>query len=88
MRRMSVRKVLVLIGLTMTTLTAPAWGQYESKGQGRTCSYSFSYTPIYQFETDLNRGGRFDVSRHYLRLNFVRPINRKLKLGLGLGYDF
>ena len=87
MRRMSVRKVLMLIGLTMTTLAPPAWGQYESKGQGRTCSYSFSYTPIYQFETDLDRGGRFDVSRHYLRLNFVRPINRKLKLGLGLGYD-
>jgi hypothetical protein len=88
MRRMSVRKVLMLIGLTMTTLAAPAWGQYESREQGRTCSYSFSYTPIYQFETDLDRGGRFDVSRHYLRLNFVRPINRKLKLGLGLGYDF
>jgi hypothetical protein len=42
---MSVLKVLMFIGLTMTTLAAPAWGQYESKGQGRTGSYSFSYTP-------------------------------------------
>ena len=29
-------------------------------------SYRFSYTLIYQFETDLDSGGNFDVRRHFL----------------------
>jgi hypothetical protein len=33
--------------------------------------YSFSYTPIYQFETDLDSGGSFDVQRHFLRFDIA-----------------
>jgi hypothetical protein len=56
--------------------------------QGAPVYYSFSYAPIYQLETDLEGGGKFDVSRHFFRFDVLRPINRQLRIGLGLAYDF
>jgi hypothetical protein len=50
--------------------------------------FSFSYAPIYQFETDLKGGGKFDVSRHFFRFDVLRPVNRQLHIGLGLSYEY
>jgi hypothetical protein len=50
--------------------------------------YSFSYTPIYQFETDLDSGGSFDVQRHFLRFDIARFIDRQWTVGLGLSFDY
>ena len=50
-------------------------------------SYSFSYTPLYQFNTNLNEGGNFDVNRHFFRFKTFATLNRKTSIGLGLGYD-
>lgn len=50
--------------------------------------YSYSYTGIHQFQTDLDVGGSVTVNRHFLRLNAVRPANRNLMIGLGLSYDY
>jgi hypothetical protein len=87
MPQLSSRTVLMHICLSIAMLAAPARGQDENTGRAGVSGYSFSYTPIYQFETDLDRGGSFDVTRHYLRLDVVRPVNQELRLGLGLGYD-
>jgi hypothetical protein len=51
-------------------------------------SYKFSYTPIYQFETDMDIDGSFDVQRHFFRFDMTRIINRQWTVGLGLGFDF
>lgn len=51
-------------------------------------SYGFSYTPIYQFDTDLDIGGSFDVQRHFLRFDATRIINRQWAVGLGLSFDY
>ena len=48
----------------------------------------FSYTPIYQFETDLDSGGSFDVQRHFLRFDASRFIDRHWTVGLGLSLDY
>ena len=48
----------------------------------------FSYTPIYQFETDLDSGGSFDVQRHFLRFDVSRFIDRHWTVGLGLSLDY
>lgn len=47
----------------------------------------FSYTPVYQYETDIDQGGSFSVDRHLLRLDFSNFINRQTGVGLGLHYD-
>jgi hypothetical protein len=69
----------------------PADGQAaagEKKGVAPRKSYRFSYTPIYQFETDLESGGRFDVWRHSLRFDISRVIDRNWAVGVGLGFDY
>ena len=50
--------------------------------------YTLSYTPLYQFETDMDAGGKFDVQRHFLRFGTTRFINRNWMVGLGLGFDY
>jgi hypothetical protein len=53
-----------------------------------TYSFSFSYTPIYQFETDLDVGGEVDVERHFLRFDVTRIVDRHWIVGLGLSFDY
>ena len=77
---------LLLIGGPLGLCPGAAWGQ--DKAGIPSFRYSFSYTPLYQFETDLDRGGSFDVSRHYLRFGITRPIRPNLRIGLGLSYDY
>ena len=48
--------------------------------------YQFSYTPIYQFKTDLDSGGEFDVQRHFLRFDVSRFIDRNWIVGIGLSF--
>jgi len=57
------------------------------RGRSKTSS-RFSYTPIYQFETDLDSGGKFDVQRHFLRFDISRFIDRHWAVGLGLSFDY
>jgi hypothetical protein len=56
-------------------------------GRSKT-GYRFSYTSIYQFETDLDSGGSFDVQRHFLRFDISRFIDRHWTVGLGLSLDY
>ncbi len=77
----------MIIALSLTVFMEPAWGRNDGEGQSASFHYSLSYSPIYQFEADLDDGGSFDVSRHYLRLNITRSVASNLRLGLGLSYD-
>jgi hypothetical protein len=62
---------------------------YESSSTlPSTIRYQFSYSPIYQFETDMDVGGSFDVQRHFLRFDMTRIINPQWAIGLSLGFDF
>ena len=86
------RIVFLIIALTSITmiLGRPAIGQAadgERKGVPKT-TYRFSYTPLYQFETDLDGGGKFDVKRHFLRFNITRIIDRNWAVGVGLRFDY
>ena len=85
MRRGLVLTALILTAAALPIDFEPARGQEKENG---TLSYSFSYTPIYQVETDLDRGGSFDVSRHYLRFDIMRSFKPNLRAGLGISYDF
>jgi hypothetical protein len=63
-----------------------AFGQPDQKTKGNT--YSLSYSPVYQFDTDLDNGGSFSVQRHYLHFSGTRELSRKLKAGVSLNYEF
>lgn len=88
MRRFTLLTALMMIGFTMLLLIEPVWGQNQGEGRNAGFNFSFSYTPIYQFETDLDKGGSFDVSRQYFNFEIMRPVGQKLRMGLGLSYEF
>ena len=71
-------------------VTGRASAQSTDSGEGSRSktSYRFSYTPIYQFETDLDSGGSFDVQRHFMRFDISRFIDRHWTVGLGLSLDY
>ena len=60
----------------------------EKRAEPKKMHYRLSYTPLYQFDTDLERGGSFDVHRHFLRFDVSRIIDRNWMVGLGLGFDY
>ncbi|MBU1138777.1 MAG: hypothetical protein KKA76_07365 [Proteobacteria bacterium] len=67
---------------------AEAQSNSTEKGGSSKTGYSLSYTPIYQFETDMGKGGQFDVQRHLLRFNISRSIEKRWTVGLGLSFDY
>jgi hypothetical protein len=62
-------------------------GDAGEKGRPKA-GYRFSYSPIYQFDTDLDSGGSFDVQRHFLRFDMARFIDRHWTVGVGLSVDY
>jgi hypothetical protein len=93
--RMTPSRLIMVIWvpwLVLATMALPILADAQSsdsgaKGQSKT-GYRFSYTPIYQFETDLDSGGQFDVQRHFLRFDISRFIDRRWMVGLGLSFDY
>jgi hypothetical protein len=59
----------------------------ESRDTGRTV-YSFSFSPIHQFETDFGQGGSFSVQRYGFNFGTSTPVTNSLRAGISLGYEF
>lgn len=73
-----------LLCLFFLLLAAPSFAAQDPAAL-RT---SITYTPVYQFETDIDSGGSFRVDRHFLRLDFLKPLSRQTQIGLGVHFDF
>jgi len=89
--RSSFMKFVILFSVLISTLISSVTVSAQDKkaeNQKIPVYYSFSYAPFYQFETDLEGGGKVDVSRHFFRFDALRTVNRQLRIGLGLAYDF
>ena len=88
--------IFMLLGVsTILTVMAVAASAHAQSGEPGSAipdipktRFSFSYTPVYQFETDLDIGGEFDVERHFFRLDVTRLVNRQWAVGLGLSFDY
>lgn len=63
--------------------TAPADG-----AQRPPIRFSVSATPVHQFESELDDGGRYQASHFFLRAEATMPVNRKLLLGLGASLEY
>jgi len=81
--------IIVVTSIPMI-LGRPAIGQAADGDRNRApqTNYRFSYTPIYQFGTDLESGGKFDVRRHFLGFGISRGIDRNWAVGVGLRFDY
>ena len=86
MKRFSLLLWLLLCGQLSLSSVEPAWGQLRREDANSSTAYSFSYSPIFQFESDLDGGGRFDVNRHYFAGGVKKQVNRKLRLGFAVSH--
>lgn len=88
-RRFFPSLLLFALALVLTAVsTQAAEPSISSKKKGPSSGYKLSYTPIYQFNTDMDAGGKFDVQRHLIRFGTNRFINRNWMVGLGMGFDY
>jgi hypothetical protein len=74
----------LLLGLLAPGVQAQPVG---SKEPGRT-SYSLTFSPIYQFDSDFDHGGSFSVQRYAINFDASKPVTNSLRAGVSLGYDF
>ena len=47
-----------------------------------------SIWPVYHFESDIDRGGRYGVQRYGFNIDTSTPLTDTLRAGISLGYDF
>ena len=87
---MAANRLLPYLIVLFMTIAAPfiVLASGPPQAAGSKTGYRFSYTPIYQFETDLDAGGSFDVQRHFLRFDASRFIDRHWMVGVGLSLDY
>ena len=58
-----------------------------SRDTGQTF-YSFSFSPINQFESDFGQSGSFSVQRYGFNFDTSSPVANSLRAGISLGYEF
>jgi hypothetical protein len=86
----SLLKLLMI--LVLMAMAGPADAQPADSDSAQSVppqtGFSFSYTPLYQFESDLDSGGQFDVQRHFLRFDVNHFVSPHWMVGLGLSFDY
>ena len=50
--------------------------------------FSISAFPLYQFDTDLEGGGDYNVKRYFFRFDAGQQMTTDIKAGIGLSYDY
>ena len=91
MIRYGVVSVLLFVCVTFMVVSTPASAQDKKQdylSQRARTVYSLSYTPVYQFESNLDGKGTFNVNRHYFNFGVMQPFSRNFRMGLGFKYDF
>ena len=83
----------IFLTLFCTALAAslvPAFASAQPAGARDTdrTVVSLSLTPVYQFESDFDRGGRFSVQRYGANVDTSSPVTPSLRAGISLGYGF
>ena len=74
--------------LLFTIFTPGAQAQPAGPRDMNRTVYSFSFSPINQFESDFDRGGSFSVQRYGFNFDASKPVTNSLRAGISLGYDF
>jgi hypothetical protein len=79
----------VLSAVLLLALLIPcAHAQPAGPRDANRTVYSFSFSPIYQFESDFDHGGSFSVQRYGFNFDTSTPVTPSLRAGISLGYEF
>ena len=74
--------------LLLTTFSSGAQAQPAGSRDTSRTVYSFSFSPINQFESDFGQGGSFSVQRFGFKFDTSTPVSNSLRAGISLGYEF
>ena len=74
--------------LLFTTFSPGAQAQPAGPRDTNRTVYSFSFSPINQFESDFDQGGSFSVQRYGFNFDTSTPVATSLRAGISLGYEF
>jgi len=55
---------------------------------GNSVNFSFSASTVYQFNAPVDGGGKLNVARYNSSLDMSSRVNKDLRLGLGLAYEY
>jgi len=80
--------VILSAALLFTIFTPGAQAQPSGLMNANRTVLSFSFSPIYQFDSDFGRGGSFSVQRYGFNFDTSTPVVNSLRAGISLGYDF
>jgi hypothetical protein len=76
----------LIIVLSMVLNASIAASQSDEKSND--IKFSFSAAPIFQSETDLDRGGKFSLNHYQLRWAATKSFSDSTRLGFSIGYDY
>lgn len=75
---------MLVIGQMFALSVNSVWGQSLEDQRDSALDCSISFGSVYQFETDLEKQGRFDASRHTISAEIMGAPSPRVKAGLGL----
>lgn len=80
---------LVLIIASWVMAWQPASSQQAPvRSKVGDTEFSISAFPLYQFDTDLEGGGDYNVKRYFFRFEADRQMTADIKSGIGISYDY
>lgn len=80
---------LLMVNALLVLSWQPALGQ-NAPGRSKVGDTEFSVSafPLYQFDTDLEGGGDYNVQRYFFRFDAGRQMTTDIKTGIELSYDY
>jgi hypothetical protein len=81
---------LVFLGICLVLFspgTVKAQGPVPSASE-ELARWTVNGFVLYQFQSDLDRGGNFSASRYFINGRWSHPLNANLSLGIGLRYAY
>jgi hypothetical protein len=72
------------LGVLGGVAAAQPWA--ETSGKGGKTIFSLGTAAMHQFESDLDKGGDFSVSRFFFDFGVTSPVSRQLGVGFSLNY--
>jgi hypothetical protein len=88
MRYRPFRRAIVCTALLLALLAPGVQAQPAGSKDADRTSFSFTFSPVYQFDSDFDNGGSFNVQRYLLNFETSTPVTNSLRAGISLGYDF
>ncbi len=82
------RWVALGTALLLTLIAPGVQAQPVGSRDANQTLVSLSFSPIFQFESDFDHGGSFNVQRYPLKLETSTPVTNSLRAGVSLGYEF